>query len=195
MADKIEKKISRVVKWLERCTLACRSKSFGSALMDIECARVDFDSARDEIWNTVNEKHNPASRKIYFFKFFRTAITSAVILLSVAAPLSFLENTFPAIATSSSLEWVNSDEKALLMNLWEQLSNANSGWISDLTDSPAVTYEESDSKTEINRAQRNSLQAKSETILADRNLGVERSLNNKSDIINEAQIYTLLRIG
>jgi len=196
MADKIEKKISRVMKWLERCILACRGKCYENALMDIECARVDFDYARDEIWNTVNEQYNPTSRKIYFFKFFRTAITSAVILLSVAAPLSFMENNFPAVATSSSLEWVNSDEKALLTNLRKQLSNANSGWISDLTDSPVVTKLESDPVPEVNKAERSPLPAKPERIVtANNNLAVEKQLNSKTDIINETQIFTLLKIG
>ena len=194
MAEIIEKKISRVMKWLERCTLACRGKCYGAALMDIECARVDFDSARDEIWHAAQEQFIPTSRKIYFIRFFRTAITTAVILLSVAAPLSFVENTFSAIATNGSLEWVTSDEKTLLLNLREQLSNANSGWTSDLTDSPAIIYSESDSGTKVAKTETNPLPVKSERIVpAGTN---EKSINNgKTDIINEAQIFTLLKIG
>jgi hypothetical protein len=197
MAEKIEKKISRIMRWLERCALACRGESYGSALMDIECARVDFDSARNEIWNTVQNQYNPVSKKIYFKKFFRTVIASAAILLSAAAPLSFLENTFSAITTNNSLEWVNSDEKALLKNIREQLSNANSGWITDLTDIPVVIYSESSSKLEVNSVQNSSLPDKPKQMaLANHNFVDEKPLkNSKTDIKNEAKIFSLIKIG
>ena len=195
MAEKIERKISRVTKWLERCTLACRGESYGSALMDIECARVDFDSARDEIWNAAHKQYNPASGKIYFIKFFRTAIASAVILLSVAAPISFLESNYSIVATNSYLEWVNSDEKILLKNLREQLSNANSGWVRDLTDSPAIVY--SDAVPNETKKSQKSLSGKQEQIaLAGNNFNGEQPLKNgKIGMKNETQIYTLLKIG
>ncbi|MCL2767423.1 MAG: hypothetical protein FWE49_01635 [Synergistaceae bacterium] len=188
MAEKIEKKISRVMRWLERCASACRGESYGNALMDIECARVDFDSARDEIWNTVNKRYNnKASVRGYFVRLFRTIATAAVILLSAAAPLSYVENTYSAM-TTNSLEWVNSDEKALLKNLREQLSNANSGWVSDITDLPAETYLEAP-KTEIKRT--SNTYAGKEQISASRN-DVQKV---NTDMKNEAQIFTLLKIG
>ena len=196
MAERIEKKISRIIRWLDRCTLACRGESYGSALMDIECARVDFDSARDEIWNTVNKQYNPKRGKIYFIKCIRAGIVSTVILLAVAAPLSLMEDKFSVLATTSSLEWVNSDEKVLLNNLREQLSNANSGWASDLTDSSAAIYfEESD--TDINIAQNapftNKLEQK---VLSNNSITDGQSpKNDKTSIINETQIFTLIKIG
>jgi hypothetical protein len=164
--------------------------------MDIECARVDFDSARDEIWSIAHKQYNPTSGKIYFIKFFRTAVASAAILLSVAAPLSIVENTFSVIATNSSLEWVNSDEKILLKNLREQLSNANSGWVSDLTDSPVTIYSETP-KNELKRPQKGSLPSKSEQmVFAGHNFTDELSYKNgKTGIKNETQIFTLLKIG
>lgn len=195
MADKVEKKIHRVMRWLERCTLAYRGESYGSALMDIECARVDFDSARDEIYDKLNKQYNPASRKHYFVKFIRTAMASAAILLSVAAPISFMENTFSAVDAKSSLEWVNSDEKALLRNLREQLSNANSGWVSDLTDSSVIAYSE-ETEDEINGEQKSSFPSKPEQISAGKNYVIEQPIRNSRTIVkNETQIFTLLKIG
>ena len=196
MAEKIEKKITRVMRWLERCTQACRGESYGSALMDIECARVDFDSARDEIWNVVHEQYNPKNGKIYFIKFMRTALVSAAILLAVAAPISFIEDKFSAIATTSSLEWVNADEKVLLDNLREQLSNANSGWTPDLMDSPAAIYLE-ESETDIKVAENTSFPDKPEQKFSSGNsiTGEQRVKNDKTSIINETQIFTLIKIG
>jgi hypothetical protein len=196
MAEKIEKKISRAMRWLERCTLACRGESYGNALMDIECARVDFDSAREEIWNTAHKQYNPVSGKIYLIKIFRTAMASAVILLSTAAPLSFVENRFSVIATDSSLEWVNSDEKVLLKNLREQLSNANSGWGSDLTDSPVILYSEAPNN-EIKSTQKSSLPGKSEKVaISGNNFTDEQPFRNgKTGTKNETHIFTLLKIG
>ena len=196
MAERIEKKISRIIRWLDRCTLACRGESYGSALMDIECARVDFDSARDEIWNTVNKQYNPKHGKVYFIKCMRTAIASTAILLAIAAPLSFIEEKFSSIATTSSLEWVNSDEKVLLENLRGQLSNANSGWALDLTDSPAAIYSE-ESDTDIKIAQMTSFTNKPEQkVLSGNNITNEKPVkNDKTSIINETQIFTLLKIG
>ena len=195
MTDIVEKKISRVMRWLERCTLACRGESYGSALMDIECAKVDFDSAREEICNKLYKQYNPASRKYYFLKFIRTAVASAVILLAVAAPISLIENSFSAIAPNSSLEWVNSDEKTLLRNLREQLSNANVGWVSDLTDSPADIYSESATPDEIKRAQK-SLPGKPEQVSAGKSFVAEQpTKSGKAGTKNETQIYTLLKIG
>jgi len=197
MAEKIEKKISRVMRWLERCALSCRGKSYGSALMDIECARVDFDSARDEIWNTVNKQYNPAKGKIRFVKFFRTVVTTAVILLSAAAPLSFIESTYSLAAGGISLEWVDPDEKALLKNLRERLSSANTGWVTDITDIPADGYSESTLKNDIKRTKDSSIGK--EQILASRNLAdgqLSKSGEvNIKNIKNEAQIFALLKIG
>ena len=186
MAEKIEKKISRVMRWLERCALACQGKSYGSALMDMECARVDFDSARDEIWNAANKQYGPKSGNFYFMKFFRTAVITTVILLSTAAPVSFIENTF-AVAATDSLEWVSPDEKALLISLRERLSNANSGWVSDIADSSVEIYSDApkpDAK-EIRRAPSGR---------AEQNLA-GRSDEQPSNVINETQIFTLIRIG
>jgi len=194
MAEKIEKKISRVMRWLERCNLACRGESYGNALMDIECARVDFDSARDEIWDAVHKQYNPKSRKIYLMKFFRTAIATAAILLAAAAPISFIEKSFSAIATSNSLEWVNSDEKALLKNLRERLSDANAGWESDITDSSVIAYSD-EPKAETRKNQKNSYGRPGQVVLAVNNFAEERPLKSGKTARNEAQIFTLLKIG
>ena len=197
MAEKIERKISRVMRWLERCTLSCRGESYGSALMDIECARVDFDSARDEIWNAAHKKYNPVSRKNSFVKFFRTVGVAAVILLSVAAPISLVENTYSLAAGESSLEWVNPDEKALLINLRERLSNANSGWVGDITDKPDEDDPEIALKADIKRVKDSS--TGKEQVLASRNSANGQVLKgggtNTNNIKNETQIFALLKIG
>ena len=197
MAEKIERKVSRVMRWLERCALSCRGKSYESALMDIECARVDFDSARDEIWNAVNKQYNPASGKNSFMKYFRTVAVAAVILLSVAAPLSFMENANSLVAAGNSLEWIDPDEKALLINLRERLSNANSGWISDITDKSVEDYSEIALNADIKRTKDSS--TGKEQVLASRNSVDNQVLKsgetNKKNIKNETQIFTLLKIG
>jgi len=195
MAEKIEKKLSRVMRWLERCTLSCRGKSYGSALMDIECARVDFDSAREEILDTLHKQYNSESRKFCFTKLFSTIAASAVILLSIAAPLSFTESTFSAIVTGSSLEWVNSDEKALLVNLRKQLSNANIGWSSDFTDQSDLTFSATP-PSDIKSEQEGKFSGKPELVLAENKFVNTRALTNgRANIKNETRIFTLLKIG
>ena len=193
MAEKIEKKISRVMRWLDRCVLSCRNESYGSALMDIECARVDFDSARDEIWNVAHKQYNPASGKTNFMKFFRAVFVAAVILLSAAAPLSFMENAFSA-AETNSFEWVTPDEKALLKSLRERLSisGENSAWVSDFMDSPAEARPDI-FKAETGRTV-DSSPRKPEQVLAGRDFAEEQP-NGKSYTKNEVQIFTLLKIG
>lgn len=123
-----DKKILRAIKWLERCVSACRAGSSESALMDIECARVDLDRAREDIWQTNGKKYAPKSSA---WEGGKVAFAAALFLLFTAAPISIVE------PISFYLEWVTPDEKMLLANLRLRFADANEASVEDVSPEPA----------------------------------------------------------
>lgn len=143
LIEKTEKKISRIIKWLERCAVACRSGSCDSALMDIECARVDFDKARDEIWAASQKKYAPS---VSNHRVGAVAFTAVLVLFFTAAPLSVLEKEYKNVE-ANLIEWVTPDEKMLLANLRVRFTEAN------LTSGGTLTQTDPPTKEERRRTQ------------------------------------------
>ncbi len=128
----VERRIQRVTRWLERCLLACRAKSWENALMEMECAKAEMDLAREELWAAAQEDGNRKRIHVLAFRSTRAAFVAALLLLITAAPIAnsvtiIQEQGKIAIRTAPVLEWVTTDERTLLSALRKSLSEANAG--------------------------------------------------------------------
>ncbi|TDY65087.1 hypothetical protein C8D99_101237 [Aminivibrio pyruvatiphilus] len=122
----MEKKIARITRWLDRCAKACSARSWQSALLDMECAKAELDEARSELWARAEggSQASPVIRKAG--RLTLTAALGLFLVLSVAGPLAVqTAREAVSIASGPSLEWVSTDEKALLSALRRSLSDAN----------------------------------------------------------------------
>lgn len=122
----MEKKISRITRWLERCARACSARSWQSALLDMECAKAELDEARRELWSRVEGVPPAASLGVRAGRLAAAASIALFILLSLAGPLAVPPPQSTALLPlGPSLEWVSTDEKSLLLSLRKSLSDAN----------------------------------------------------------------------
>jgi len=126
----MEKKIARICRWLDRCAKACSAGSWSSALLDMECAKAELDEARTELWARSESASSGETVR-------RTALVlkisclSMVFILALAAPLA-IQGVSPVRRSEEfALEWVTSDEKAVLSALRKSLSEANRAWLAD----------------------------------------------------------------
>ncbi|HCU38309.1 MAG TPA: hypothetical protein DGT21_23670, partial [Armatimonadetes bacterium] len=53
--ERLEKRLMRVQRWIDRCMEGCRCKAWNSAIAELECARAELDSASREIWEEASE--------------------------------------------------------------------------------------------------------------------------------------------
>lgn len=130
----MEKRISAVIRWMERCKEAWRSGSPESALMDAECAGSDLENLRNDLWNHLKDKHTlPCTSVRPLLRFSvnccKTLLLTATLVLAVASPLAptgyVAEIRDYGSEEAAVLEWVTPDEKVLLGNLRKSLSDAN----------------------------------------------------------------------
>jgi len=127
----MEKKFRRVQRWLERCIEACRKEKWSNALADVECARAELETAKDELWSLVSEART-AQKSRYAGGMLplslRSVLLAAVVVMAAAVPLS--TGTVPVamkqVENKISLEWVTPDEKRFLTSLRQNLSDMNS---------------------------------------------------------------------
>ncbi len=127
----MEKRFRRVQRWLERCIEACRKEKWSNAVADVECARAELETAKDELWSLVSEAR-AAEKEVYAGRMLplplRSAFLAVVVVMAAAIPLS--TGTVPValeqVENKVSLEWVTRDEKRLLTSLRQNLSDMNS---------------------------------------------------------------------
>jgi hypothetical protein len=142
----MEKKFRRVQRWIERCIEACRKEKWSNAVADVECARAELETARDELWSLVSEGR-AAEKAGYVEKILplslRSAFLAVVVVMAAAFPLS--TGTAPValeqVENKVSLEWVTPDEKRLLTSLRQNLSDMNSARNTDGDVTKAETTE------------------------------------------------------
>lgn len=125
----MEKKIARVIRWLDRCSRACSAGSWRNALMDMECAKAELDEARQDLWTLAEgtDGHPSLQRAV---KVLGVACTALLLLLVAAIPLAsppMAQNSVVVVESVPSLEWVSADEKTVLLSLRKSLSEANFG--------------------------------------------------------------------
>ena len=129
----MEKKIARVIRWLERCSKGCGARSWQNALLDMECAKAEMEEARRDLWalaEGAGRKNNPARGVV---RTLGVTCTAFLLLLLVAVPLATppAQNALVMVESEPSLEWVSADEKNLLASLRKGLSEANFASLSE----------------------------------------------------------------
>lgn len=124
-------KIKKVQRWLERCLVACKSRSWENALADMECASAELESARRELWSIVDGSRSKVrARRIS--RSIGASVAAAVFVLVAAFPISMPEPVRRAVRSSLAwedqkalLELVTRDERQMLLMLRKNLSSAN----------------------------------------------------------------------
>lgn len=125
----MEKRIARIARWLDRCARACSARSWQSALMDMECAKAELEEARKDLWTRAagSPRGLPATKRIS--RVLMASVLGLFLIMSVAGPLAVAPadraERASASADSPSLEWVSTDERALLTALRKSLSDSN----------------------------------------------------------------------
>ncbi|MCF4150649.1 hypothetical protein L2W58_02445 [Dethiosulfovibrio sp. F2B] len=124
-------KIKKVQRWLERCLVACKSRSWENALADMECASAEMENARRELWSIVDGSR-VKTRTRRFSRSIGASIAAAVFVLVTAFPVSMPEPVRRAVRASLAwedqkalLELVTRDEREMLLMLRKNLSSAN----------------------------------------------------------------------
>lgn len=134
----MEKKIARVIRWLERCSKGCGAQSWQNALLDMECAKAEMEEARQDLWalaEGAGRKSNPARGAV---RTLGVTCTACLLLLLAAVPLATppAQNALVVVESEPSLEWVSADEKNLLASLRKGLSEANFASLSEEQSAP-----------------------------------------------------------
>ena len=126
--ERLEKRLKRVQRWIDRCVEACRCKAWTSALAELECARAELDSASREIWE-IAEGSKAENSSAWSLPPGGTLVhvlaVAAFILLLAGAPTStesFNPSRPVALEPGPLVEWVTADEKVLLDNLRKSLA-------------------------------------------------------------------------
>ncbi|MDR3264473.1 MAG: hypothetical protein LBT15_00535 [Synergistaceae bacterium] len=114
MRFRMERRIAGIVRWLERCLKACKTGTMESALLDVECARADLESLRNEVWTALERGGAVKARATWPL---RAALVAFAVVLATATPLSRLQEEYVRPEPTATLEWVTPDEKALLGSL------------------------------------------------------------------------------
>ena len=134
----MEKKIARISRWLDRCARACSARSWKNALLDMECAKAELEEVRSELWDRAERDGETAPSAGKAVRLLSVSSLSILLLLSVAAPVAMQQPAYLSeTASEPALEWVTSDEKALLAVLRKNLSEANLASLSE--ESSSVT--------------------------------------------------------
>jgi hypothetical protein len=140
----LEKRLARIERWFKRCVAACRSGSWSSALMEIECMEAETREFHDELWRAAEDASNERERGRDRFASscgfgFRVVFAAVAIVLSAVFPLSMETDGGYAARSAVSIELLSSSEAEILSALRENLSNANMGRVVVAVEIPAKT--------------------------------------------------------
>jgi len=116
----MERRITGIIRWLERCIKAYKNGAVESALMDAECARADIETLRGDLWKKLENRCSTRARRFNSFKAAETFFLAFGILLVIATPLAWQQEELTRedrTEGSFTLEWVTADEKELLSNV------------------------------------------------------------------------------
>ena len=137
----IDKKISRMERWLKRCAASCGCGAWSSALMDVECLQAEARAFREELWAAV-ENEKPCRADIPLWKNILSAAkaVSLALFFVMAAdfPLSIDQekphNAF--MLGSGSIALLTSTEGEIINGLREALCKGNRGRVVLTVDIP-----------------------------------------------------------
>lgn len=124
----VEKKLSRIDRWLKRCAAACRCGSWNSALLEIECMEAETKGFREELWSiaareAVGQVRRPLREKL--FSSLRVVALASVMVMAIGFPLSMDQDAPFRGFSNNSVALLTSTESDILDALRESLSNQN----------------------------------------------------------------------
>lgn len=128
--DGLNKRLSRIDRWLRRCAVACRCGSWNSALMEIECMEAEARGVREELWDIAAREAEGRIRRplrVRFFAAARTIGLALVMVMLIGFPLS-VDQDAPAGgfgAGGNSVAVLTSTEGDILEALRASLSDRN----------------------------------------------------------------------
>lgn len=127
-AGHVEKKLSRIDRWLKRCAAACRCGSWSSALMEIECMEAETKGFREELWDIAEREaegrvRRPLRKKL--FTSLRVAVLASVMVVAIGIPLSMDQDAPFRGFSGSSVAVLTSTESDILAALRASLSSRN----------------------------------------------------------------------
>lgn len=128
--DAVEKRLSRVEKWLSRCRAACRVSAWHSALMEIECMEAETKGVREDLWVLArNEAEGRKARSPLSAAWVCTRVVTlaAALIMALVLPLSVEQDTPGAAVRTDTIALLTSTESEILNALRESLSNENAG--------------------------------------------------------------------
>jgi len=126
----LDKRLSRIERWLKRCAAACRCGSWNSALMEVECMEAEAKGFREELWSIAAEEAEGRVRRpirARIFTALRVSALASVLVLSAGLPLA-TEQDAPRAGfgfTGNSVAVLTGTEGDILDALRESLSNRN----------------------------------------------------------------------
>ena len=126
----VDKRLSRIDRWLKRCMAACRCGSWNSALMEIECMEAETREFREELWDiAVREAEGRVQRPLRsrVFAGVRAVVLALVMVMSIGFPLSVDQDApFRGFGSQgNSVAVLTSTENDILEALRTSLSNRN----------------------------------------------------------------------
>ncbi len=126
----IDKRLSRIDRWLKRCMAACRCGSWSSALMEIECMEAETREFREALWDIAAEEAEGKIRRPLRASAFlgaRVVVLALAIVMAVGLPLSVdQDRPFGGFASrGNSVAVLTSTESDILDALRASLSNRN----------------------------------------------------------------------
>lgn len=88
--EKVDKKITGIIHWLERLNKSYSEGALENALMDAECAKADLEVLRRDVWNRVQPKNYvPRFNFVNFLiSCLRTTSLTILIVLLAVVPIS-----------------------------------------------------------------------------------------------------------
>jgi hypothetical protein len=122
----MEKRVAGIIRWLERCLKAYKAGAVESALMDVECARADIESLREDLWAKIELRHSdhfflaplaPRARRLSVLRPLAAFLWAFGMTLAAATPLSQDRRANETQEGRFTLEWVTPDEMELLGNI------------------------------------------------------------------------------
>lgn len=124
----VEKQLSRIQRWLDRCKKACRSRAWGSALAEMECLEAEVRMAQKELWKLASGEEEGSHPFRRWPLAAQGAVLALAILLGVALPVS-VDSNHPDLSASTSslqvLEWVTPQEAKVLDSLRNVPTNSS----------------------------------------------------------------------
>ena len=93
----VDRRVTGIIRWLERLRQSYNAGAVESALMDAECARADLENLRRDVWTEVMPEEFKVNKTLSrIINFSKAAFLAVLIVLVAVVPLS-KEKTAPAL--------------------------------------------------------------------------------------------------